>query len=168
MLQRVLFSVHSGSTPDGPVMFMEVCEDALILRHAVDGSQVERWWYERLVNMTYSPKRRVLCIWRRDDDRVHMHQFHTRKCRRLYEALKSAMERAASRGCVSLAGRELGVEYAVHDVERNQGGLLKVSIDAIELLFAERQERIELANIKKCNTFGGNMFVLEEYGEWVE
>lgn len=26
------------------------------------------------------------------------------------------------------------------------------------------QHFIELSNIKKCNTFGGNVFVLEEYG----
>ena len=28
------------------------------------------------------------------------------------------------------------------------------------------QEFIELTNIKKCNTFGGNTFVLEEYSEF--
>lgn len=28
------------------------------------------------------------------------------------------------------------------------------------------QEFVDLANIKKCNTFGGNMFVLEEYSKF--
>ena len=64
----------------------------MILR-AANGAIQERWWYERMVNMTYSPvgqkknlflihilqKTRVLCLWRRQDDQVHMHKFHTKK-----------------------------------------------------------------------------------------
>lgn len=68
--------------------------------------------------------------------------------------MKSAMERAASRGKYQTAGRELGGEFPIHDVERNEGGLLQVRIDGIQLQFASHQELIELANIKKCNTFG--------------
>jgi len=144
------------------MLFMEVCDDAIILR-AVNGAITERWWYERLVNMTYSPKTRVLCLWRRHEDQVHMHKFYTKKCRDLYAAVKSAMERAAARGRVAVPGRDLGGEFPVHDTETNQGGLLQVRIDGIALLFANRQHFIELANIKKCNTYNGNVFVLEEY-----
>lgn len=49
------------------------------------------------------------------------------------------MERAAARGKVNIAGRDLGGEFPVHDVETNQGGLLQVRIDGISLLFADRQ-----------------------------
>uniref|UniRef100_A0A915DLY0 MAP kinase-activating death domain-containing protein n=1 Tax=Ditylenchus dipsaci TaxID=166011 RepID=A0A915DLY0_9BILA len=113
--------------------------------------------------MTFSPKTRVLCLWRRQEDQVLMHKFYTKKCRHLYNYMKTAMERAASRGKVNIAGRDLGGEFPVHDIERNEGGLLQVRIDGIALLFANRQEFIDLSNIKKCNTFGGNMFVLEEF-----
>lgn len=58
--------------------FMEVCDDAVIIR-AINGSISERWWYERMVNMTYSPRTKVLCLWRRQDDQVKMHQFYTKK-----------------------------------------------------------------------------------------
>ncbi|CAJ0938004.1 unnamed protein product, partial [Mesorhabditis belari] len=59
------------------MLFMEVCDDAVVLR-AVTGAITERWWYERLVNMTYSPKTKVLCLWRRHEDKVHMHKFYTK------------------------------------------------------------------------------------------
>lgn len=78
---------------------LQVCDDAVIIR-AISGQITERWWYERLVNMTYSPRTKVLCIWRRQDDQVHMHKFYTKKCRHLYTCMKTAMERAAQRGKV--------------------------------------------------------------------
>ena len=59
-------------------LYVQVCDDAVVLR-AVTGAVTERWWYERLVNMTYSPKTKVLCLWRRHEDKVHMHKFYTKK-----------------------------------------------------------------------------------------
>lgn len=53
--------------------------------------------------------------------------------------MKAAMERAAARGKVAVAGRDLGGEFPVHDAESNQGGLLQVRIDGVALLFADRQ-----------------------------
>jgi len=164
LMQKQSFTVHTGSNAEGTMMFLEVTDDAVILR-ATTGAIVERWWYERLVNMTYSPKTRVLCLWRRQDDQVHMHKFYTKKCRTLYNCLKSAMERAAARGKVSIAGRDLGGEFPIHDIETNEGGLLQVRMDGVELIFANRKEFVDLGKIKKCNTFGGNMFVLEEYNK---
>uniref|UniRef100_A0A915A4P3 MAP kinase-activating death domain protein n=1 Tax=Parascaris univalens TaxID=6257 RepID=A0A915A4P3_PARUN len=162
LMQKQSFTVHVGANAQGTLMFMEVCDDAVVLR-AVTGAITDRWWYERLVNMTYSPKTKVLCLWRRHEDKVHMHKFHTKKCRELYACMKTAMERAAARGKVAVAGRDLGGEFPIHDAESNQGGLLQVRIDGVALLFADRQHFIELNNIKKCNTFGGSIFVLEEY-----
>jgi hypothetical protein len=49
------------------------------------------------------------------------------------------MERAAARGKVAVAGRNLGGEFPVHDIETSEGGLLQVRIDGIRLLFANRQ-----------------------------
>ncbi|KAI1725545.1 DENN (AEX-3) domain-containing protein [Ditylenchus destructor] len=161
LTQKQTFIIHN-ETAEGTVLFMEICDDAVILRN-INGEITERWWYETLVNMTYSPKTRILCLWRRQDDQVMMRKFYTKKCRALYNYMKTAMERAAARGKVNISGRDLGGEFPVHDVERNEGGLLQVRIDGIALLFANRQEFIELSNIKKCNTFGGNMFVLEEF-----
>ncbi|GMT35060.1 hypothetical protein PFISCL1PPCAC_26357, partial [Pristionchus fissidentatus] len=162
LVQKQSFTVYVGSNTEGTMMFMEVCDDAVVLR-AVTGAVSERWWYERLVNMTYSPKTKVLCLWRKHEDKVHMHKFYTKKCRDLYLCMKNAMERAAARGRVNVEGRDLGGEFPVHDTEANQGGLLQVRIDGVSIEFVNRQYFIELANIKKCNTYGGNMFILEEY-----
>ncbi|GMR61954.1 hypothetical protein PMAYCL1PPCAC_32149, partial [Pristionchus mayeri] len=162
LVQKQSFTVYVGSNTEGTMMFMEVCDDAVVLR-AVTGAVSERWWYERLVNMTYSPKTKVLCLWRKHEDKVHMHKFYTKKCRDLYLCMKNAMERAASRGRVNVEGRDLGGEFPVHDTEANQGGLLQVRIDGVSIEFVNRQYFIELANIKKCNTYGGNVFLLEEF-----
>lgn len=43
------------------------------------GTIVERWWYERLVNMTYSPKIRVLCLWRKNGGQTQLHKYYTKK-----------------------------------------------------------------------------------------
>ncbi|KAK6759878.1 hypothetical protein RB195_021445 [Necator americanus] len=162
LVQKHSFTVHAGSSSQDDMMFMEVSDDAVVLR-AVTGAVAERWWYERLVNMTYSPKTKVLCLWRRHEDKVHMHKFYTKKCRELYQCVKNAMERAAARGRVSVEGRALGGEFPVHDTETNQGGLLQVRCDGVAIIFANSQQFIDLANIKKCNTFGGNVFLLEEF-----
>ncbi|VDN56295.1 unnamed protein product [Dracunculus medinensis] len=170
LMQKQSFTVYSGSNADGSMMFLEVCDDAVVLR-AVTGAITERWWYERLVNMTYSPKTRVLCLWRRHEGKVHMHKFYTKKCRELYSCMKTAMERAAARGKVPIAGKgDLGGEFPVHDAASNEGGLLQVRIDGVYNKYLIAQHNlihfIDLANIKKCNTFGGNVFILEEYGDF--
>lgn len=40
---------------------------------------MNRWWYERLVNMTYCPKTRVMCLWRKDGGQTQLNKFHTKK-----------------------------------------------------------------------------------------
>lgn len=62
----------------GDLLFLEVRDDGLILR-SVSGIIVERWWFERLVNMTYSPKNKVLCLWRRNGGQTQLHKYYTKK-----------------------------------------------------------------------------------------
>lgn len=81
MLHRQSFTVYQSVDNTGPLRFMEVRDDGLIVR-SVTGTIVERWWYERLVNMTYSPKTKVLCLWRRNGSQTQLHKYHTRKVRR--------------------------------------------------------------------------------------
>ena len=57
-VNRQTFTVHSGTDQSGDLLFMEVRDDGLVLR-SVSGIIADRWFYERLVNMTYSPKNRV-------------------------------------------------------------------------------------------------------------
>ena len=67
------FTVHCGTDANGDLLFLEVrkwkksvskfenlqvCDDGLVLR-TVSGAIAERWFFERLVNMTYSPKNKV-------------------------------------------------------------------------------------------------------------
>ncbi|KAJ7370998.1 DEATH domain [Desmophyllum pertusum] len=57
---------------------MEVCDDCILLRTGV-GAVVERWWYEKLVNITYAPKTKVLCLWCRQKDETILNKFCTKK-----------------------------------------------------------------------------------------
>ena len=43
------------------------------------GTIVERWWYEKLVNITYCPKTKVLCLWCRQKEETILNKFCTKK-----------------------------------------------------------------------------------------
>ena len=78
--------------------------------------------------MTYSPKNKVLCLWRRNGGQTQLQKYYTNKCKDLYYCIKSAMERAASRGVGGVApGMELGGEFPVQDIQSGEGGLLQVT-----------------------------------------
>ncbi|KAL4225762.1 hypothetical protein ACF0H5_016451 [Mactra antiquata] len=161
-MQKQSFTVHWGSDNKGDMLFMEVCDDCIILR-SVTGAICDRWWYEKLVNMTYCPKTKVLCLWRKTGDKVQLNQFYTKKCRELYFCVKEAMEKAANRNNSKIPGPELGGEFPVQDVKSGQGGLLQVCMEGIGLLLANSQSFIELNRIKKCFTLKGGIFILEEF-----
>ncbi|XP_049779283.1 MAP kinase-activating death domain protein [Schistocerca cancellata] len=164
-MHRQSFTVHAGVDPSGDLLFLEVREDGLVLR-SVNGTIVERWWFERLVNMTYSPKNKVLCLWRRNGGQTQLHKYYTKKCKDLYYCIKEAMERAAARGSGALAGVELGGEFPVQDMRTGEGGLLQVCLEGVGLLFANSKDFeffVRLDHIRKCFTQKGGIFVLEEY-----
>ncbi|PVD33451.1 hypothetical protein C0Q70_04707 [Pomacea canaliculata] len=134
-MQKQSFTVHWGTDNTGDMLFMEVCDDCLLLRN-VTGMIHDRWWFEKLVNMTYCPKTKVLCLWRKNGEKVQLNQFYTKKCRELYFSVKEAMEKAASRTTGRIPGPELGGEFPVQDLKSGQGGLLQVCMEGIGLLLA--------------------------------
>ncbi|XP_011331586.1 MAP kinase-activating death domain protein isoform X12 [Ooceraea biroi] len=134
-MHRQSFTVHSGVDAEGELRFLEVRHDGLVLR-SVNGVIVERWWYERVVNMTYSPKNKVLCLWRRSGGDTELHKYYTKKCKDVYYCIKDAMEKAAARGRGTNVGYELGGEFPVQDMRTGEGGLLQVCMEGVGLLFA--------------------------------
>ncbi|XP_038126543.1 MAP kinase-activating death domain protein isoform X27 [Cyprinodon tularosa] len=163
-IKKQTFVVHAGTDTTGDIFFMEVCDDCIVLRSNI-GTVYERWWYEKLINMTYCPKTKVLCLWRRNGQETQLNKFYTKKCRELYYCVKDSMERAAARQQSIKPGPELGGEFPVQDMKTGEGGLLQVTLEGINLKFMHSQERkvfIELSHIKKCNTVKG-VFVLEEF-----
>uniref|UniRef100_A0A182JYH1 MAP kinase-activating death domain protein n=1 Tax=Anopheles christyi TaxID=43041 RepID=A0A182JYH1_9DIPT len=131
LLHRQSFTVHQGIDASGSLRFIEVRDDGLVLR-SVTGSITERWWFERLVNMTYSPKTKVLCLWQRNGGQTQLYKYYTRKCKELYNCIKESMERS---GCAGQAP-ELGGEFPVQDMTTGEGGLLQVCLEGVGLLFA--------------------------------
>ncbi|XP_055385928.1 MAP kinase-activating death domain protein isoform X2 [Condylostylus longicornis] len=156
---RRTFAVHQGIDTSTPLCFMEVRDDGLILR-SLNGVIIERWHFERLVNMTYSPKTKVLCMWRRNGgQQTTLHKYYTKKCKDVYQAIKEAMERGAIPSNIP----ELGGEFPVQDLTTGEGGLLQVCLEGIGLLFANSKFFIRLDHIRKCFTQKGGVFILEEY-----
>ncbi|KAM4845537.1 MAP kinase-activating death domain protein isoform 14-T14 [Thomomys bottae] len=160
-MRKQTFVVHAGTDTNGDIFFMEVCDDCVVLRSNI-GTVYERWWYEKLINMTYCPKTKVLCLWRRNGSETQLNKFYTKKCRELYYCVKDSMERAAARQQSIKPGPELGGEFPVQDMKTGEGGLLQVTLEGINLKFMHNQVFIELNHIKKCNTVRG-VFVLEEF-----
>ncbi|XP_076970723.1 MAP kinase-activating death domain protein isoform X2 [Tamandua tetradactyla] len=160
-MKKQTFVVHAGTDTNGDIFFMEVCDGCVVLRSSL-GTVHERWWYEKLINMTYCPKTKVLCLWRRNGSETQLNKFYTKKCRELYYCVKDSMERAAARQHRVKPGPELGGEFPVQDMKTGEGGLLQVTLEGINLKFMHNQVFIELNHIKKCNTVRG-VFVLEEF-----
>ncbi|KAJ1527260.1 hypothetical protein ONE63_008784 [Megalurothrips usitatus] len=92
---RQSFTVHLGPDATGNMMFMEVRDDGMVLR-SIMGIIVERWWFERIVNMTYSPKTKVLCLWAKHGGQTQLHKYYTKKVSRA--ARQRGREAARPRG----------------------------------------------------------------------
>ncbi|XP_061888987.1 MAP kinase-activating death domain protein isoform X17 [Entelurus aequoreus] len=137
-IKKQTFVVHAGTDTTGDLFFMEVCDDCIVLRSNI-GTVYERWWYEKLINMTYCPKTKVLCLWRRNGQETQLNKFYTKKCRELYYCVKDSMERAAARQQSSKPGPELGGEFPVQDMKTGEGGLLQVTLEGINLKFMHSQ-----------------------------
>ncbi|XP_035431554.2 MAP kinase-activating death domain protein isoform X10 [Spodoptera frugiperda] len=160
LLRRASFTVHEGDAA-GELRFMEVRDDGLVLR-STQGTIVERWWYERLVNMTYSPKIRVLCLWRKNGGQTQLHKYYTKKCKALYYCIKEAMEKSGRRQDAA----ELGGEFPIQDCATGEGGLIQVCMEGVGLLFHHSKDFeffVRLDHIRKCFTQNGGIFVLEEF-----
>lgn len=65
-----------------PCVSVQVCDDCIVLRSNI-GTVYERWWYEKLINMTYCPKTKVLCLWRRNGQETQLNKFYTKKVKTL-------------------------------------------------------------------------------------
>ncbi|XP_066107594.1 MAP kinase-activating death domain protein isoform X29 [Saccopteryx bilineata] len=137
-MRKQTFVVHAGTDTNGDIFFMEVCDDCVVLRSNI-GTVYERWWYEKLINMTYCPKTKVLCLWRRNGSETQLNKFYTKKCRELYYCVKDSMERAAARQHSIKPGPELGGEFPVQDMKTGEGGLLQVTLEGINLKFMHNQ-----------------------------
>lgn len=147
LMQKQCFTVHMGTDNKGDMLFMEVCDDCMILRN-VKGEICQRWWFEKLVNMTYCPKTKVLCLWCKQEGETQLNKFYTKKCRELYFAIKDAMEKAVARLNSAIGSNatppssELGGEFQIYDLKTNEQGTLQICMDGISLAFNEQKVEI--------------------------
>ncbi|EDO49267.1 predicted protein [Nematostella vectensis] len=142
---------------------MTVSDDCILLRTGA-GVIIERWWYEKMVNITYCPKTKVLCLWYRRGEDTLLSKFCTKKCKALYFCIKECMQRAAERLRGPNTGPQLGGEFLVEDISSGEEGKLQVTLEGIGLKFATRRVHIDLCHIRNCSTQKGE-FVLDEFGK---
>ncbi|XP_050426755.1 MAP kinase-activating death domain protein isoform X2 [Adelges cooleyi] len=159
---RQSFAVHCGDS-SGELLFLEVRDDGLVLRSG-SGIIISRWWYERIVNMTYSPRSKIFCLWRTaNGGQLQLNKYYTKKCKELYTRIKTSMEKAAERGQGIISGVELGGEFPVKDMATGEGGILQVCMEGVGLLFSDSKFFVRLDHVRKCFTVQKKIFVLEEY-----
>lgn len=79
MHEAVFFTYFTNSQLHSSLF--QVCDDCIVLRSNI-GTVYERWWYEKLINMTYCPKTKVLCLWRRNGQETQLNKFYTKKVRK--------------------------------------------------------------------------------------
>ncbi|XP_071955707.1 MAP kinase-activating death domain protein-like isoform X2 [Antedon mediterranea] len=168
-MRKHSFVVHAGSDNKGDVLFMEVCDDCVIIRSG-NGAICDRCWYEQLINMTFCPKTKVLCLGRQVHGETRLDKFYTKKCKELYNCIKESMEKAASKLKNGMSGGktkqppkpELGGEFPIQDMKTGEGGLLHVTMEGIGLKFSRSKAFIELKDIKEYKT-KNDIFILHEY-----
>lgn len=80
----IYLTIYNSACTDG--WLLQVCDDCIVLRSNI-GTVYERWWYEKLINMTYCPKTKVLCLWRRNGQETQLNKFYTKKVRRQHPVL---------------------------------------------------------------------------------
>ncbi|XP_033095553.1 MAP kinase-activating death domain protein-like isoform X4 [Anneissia japonica] len=164
-MRKHSFVVHAGSDNKGDVLFMEVCDDCVIIRSG-NGAICDRCWYERLINMTFCPKTKVLCLGRQVHGETRLDKFYTKKCKELYNCIKESMEKAASKLKNGMSGEpELGGEFPIQDLKTGEGGLLHVTMEGIGLKFSHSKDKeafIELKDIKEYKT-KNDVFILHEF-----
>lgn len=133
--RRQTFTLHKGTNANGETVFMEVRDDGLALR-GLDGNLIERWWYERLYNVTYSPQNKVVCFWRKSDGQTLLSKYFTEKCKELYDLIQESMHRAAKNHGSNRVLSELGGEFPVQDEKSGEGAILQVCMEGVGLSFA--------------------------------
>jgi len=160
-LKIQIFVVHLGDTQIGAVFFLEVREDCIVLK-STNGSIIERWWYENIVNLSCSPKTKVLCIWIRSGEETDLQKISTKKCKFLYNSIKESMKKAAERLDKNGAGMNLGGSFTVVDSFSGQQGILKVSLDGVTILFVDKKLAIDVRHLKNCCA-KRKILIVEEY-----
>lgn len=160
-LKIQIFVVHLGDTQSGPVFFLEVREDCMVLK-STSGSIIERWWYENVVNLSCSPKTRVLCVWIRTGEETDLQKICTKKCKLLYNSIKESMKKAAERLDKEGTGINLGGDFTVVDSLSGQQGILKVSLEGVSIVFVEKKIAIDVHNLKNCCA-KQKVLIVEEY-----
>jgi len=159
-MKKHVFVVHLGDDQSGPVFFLEVCDDCMLMK-STNGGITERWWYENIVNMSCSPRAKVLCLWIKTEEETQLQKISTKKCKALYTSIKESMEKTAKKFKSLERGMELGGEFDIMDIHSKEKGLLRVSLDGITIIFIDRKCAIDVKYLKNCSRKDSILYIEE-------
>ncbi|XP_065070766.1 MAP kinase-activating death domain protein-like isoform X2 [Rhopilema esculentum] len=159
-MKKHVFVVHLGEDQSGPVFFIEVCDDCMLIK-STNGGIVERWWYENVLNMSCSPRAKILCLWIKSGELTRLEKISTKKCKSLYTSIKESMEKTSRKFKGLERGMELGGEFDVVDLNSNKEGLLRVSLDGISIIFVDGKCAIDIRNLKNCSRKESILYIQE-------
>ncbi|EDV29461.1 uncharacterized protein TRIADDRAFT_51823 [Trichoplax adhaerens] len=162
--RKSTYVVRAGTDKLDDFYFMEICDDGIMLRSGV-GVIIQRWWYEKIVHISFSPKVKVLCIWCKEGKDTALHKFYSKKCRKLYKSITESMQRAALRQSFTSnieGGQEGEGLYEISDLDTNQTGHLEITMDGIDITLESKMKHIDLRFVKNCGT-QGDVFYFDEY-----
>lgn len=154
------YDVYRESNTASEPLFIEVCEDFLLLRNLLGGI-LERWWYDQLINLSYRLHTRILCISVRSNEQSSLHLFYTTKCQVLYQEIRLAMEKVPLKICRESA--ELKGEIDVIDLDGSCSGTIRLCTDGFSLRFGDREISIPVPCIKRCSTPQQDLFMMEYF-----
>ncbi|CAH8533186.1 unnamed protein product [Dicrocoelium dendriticum] len=154
------YEVYAESDTAGQPLFIEVCEDYLLLRNLLGGI-LERWWYDQLINLSFRQQTHLLCISVRSNEQSSLNIFYTNKCQTLYQEIRSAMQKTPIK--IPHESADLKGEIDVINLDSSCPGTIRLCTDGFSMRFNDQENLIPVPCIKRCSTPQHDLFMIEYF-----
>jgi len=105
--RKMAFIAFFGANDESsPLVILEICDSAIIVRSGTTGVIHQRWWYDQILNVSLDENRKHVYIWRKNDNTEKdengrgskVAQFYCQtRCGELYRCVLSGWNKTAQR-----------------------------------------------------------------------
>nr|CDS22602.1 MAP kinase activating death domain DENN [Echinococcus granulosus] len=145
------FSVYPAWIKDSEMLTMEIYGDFLLTR-SPNGSVFCRWWFDQVINVTYSPMQYTIDFQTQLEKKIERFSFTSTDTTSLFASIASAISRARSKSPQGQIIEQLGGRVNVVDAETNAVGELDLNFDGFRLTFGGESQLIPFDRIKSCSS----------------
>uniref|UniRef100_A0A915EZQ0 MAP kinase-activating death domain protein n=1 Tax=Echinococcus canadensis TaxID=519352 RepID=A0A915EZQ0_9CEST len=145
------FSVYPAWIKDSEMLTMEIYGDFLLTR-SPNGSVFCRWWFDQVINVTYSPMQYTIDFQTQLEKKIERFSFTSTDTTSLFASIASAISRARSKSPQGQIIEQLGGRVNVVDAETNAVGELDLNFDGFCLTFGGESQLIPFDRIKSCSS----------------